>query len=359
MRTVQAMPVFVAVLAVEDVVPFNLGIPGQVFGAPASVLGDRYQHSVCAPGGRVRTSGGLVLQTEHGLDLLQRADLIILPGTDPITTEVPDEVLDSLRAAHGRGARLVTLCTGAFILAATGLLDGRQAATHWFYASELAARHPAIDVRPEVLFIDDGQLLTSAGLAAGIDLCLHIVRADHGAEVANRCARYLVAAPHRPGGQSQYIERPVSPALLNPLAATQAWLLDHLDRDVTINQMAGHAGMSRRSFTRRFRVAPRPADHAGPTPAGDHRPQRRPGGRGVRHEDRTDAAAPLPSGDRNHPDGLPPDVQPSPGHAAGLTGATIAARRTRTLATGPWRAPRRDHEPARASSRSSTWRAMS
>ncbi|WP_300008189.1 helix-turn-helix domain-containing protein [Pseudonocardia sp.] len=248
------MPVFVAVLAVEDVVPFNLGIPGQVFGAPASVLGDRYQHSVCAPGGRVRTSGGLVLQTEHGLDLLQRADLIILPGTDPITTEVPDEVLDSLRAAHGRGARLASLCTGAFILAATGLLDGRQAATHWFYAPELAARHPAIEVRPEVLFIDDGQLLTSAGLAAGIDLCLHIVRADHGAEVANRCARYLVAAPHRPGGQSQYIERPVSPALLNPLAATQTWLLDHLDRDVTINQMAGHAGMSRRSFTRRFRV---------------------------------------------------------------------------------------------------------
>lgn len=248
------MPALVAVLALEGVVPFNLGVPGQVFGAPASVLGERYTPLVCSPDRRIRTCEGLVLHTEHGLELLASADLIVLPGTEPVATDVRADVLDALHAAHARGARLASLCTGAFVLAATGLLDGRRAATHWLYTDALAARHPAIDVQPEVLFIDDGQVLTSAGLAAGIDMCLHIVRSDHGAEVANRCARYLVAAPHRPGGQAQYIEAPMPSLSANPLAATQAWLLDHLARDMTINQMAAHAGMSRRSFTRRFRT---------------------------------------------------------------------------------------------------------
>lgn len=254
-RTVWSLPsLLVAVLALDDVLPFNLGIPGQVFGAPPEVLGGRYRTAVCSPGRRVRTAGGLVLQTEHDLDLLASADIVMLPGTEPVVDVVADEVVDALRAAHARGARLASLCTGAFVLAATGLLDRRQGAPHWMYADELTRRHPAVDVRPEVLFIDDGSLLTSAGLAAGIDLCLHIVRADHGAEVANRCARYLVSAPHRSGGQAQYIDRPVAPLSTSGLATTQAWLLDRLHQDVTIDQMAAHAGMSRRSFTRRFRA---------------------------------------------------------------------------------------------------------
>lgn len=253
MHTLRAMPALVAVLALPNVVPFNLGVPGQVFGAPTAELAGRYELLVCSPGRKVRTCEGLILQTEHGLEVLARADLIILAGTAPVTVEVRPDVAGALHAAYARGARLVSLCTGAFVLAATGLLDGRRATTHWLYSEDLASRYPTIDVQPEVLFIDDGQVLTSAGLAAGIDLCLHIVRSDHGAEIANRCARYVVSAPHRPGGQAQYIEAPVPTVLVNPLAATQGWMLDHLDHDISLDDMAVHAGMSRRTFTRRFR----------------------------------------------------------------------------------------------------------
>ncbi|HEY2833820.1 MAG TPA: helix-turn-helix domain-containing protein [Sporichthyaceae bacterium] len=247
------MPALVVVVALENVVPFNLGVPGQVFGAPTAELAARYELAVCSPGHKVRTCEGLIVHTEHGLEILTSADVIILAGTAPVAVDIRPDVRDALRAAYSRGARLVSLCTGAFVLAAAGLLDGRRATTHWLYSDELAARYPAIDVQPEVLFIDDGQVLTSAGLAAGIDLCLHIVRSDHGAEVANRCARYVVSAPHRPGGQAQYIEAPVPALSIDPLAATQAWMLDHLDQDLSLDRMATHAGMSRRSFTRRFR----------------------------------------------------------------------------------------------------------
>jgi transcriptional regulator GlxA family with amidase domain len=247
------MPALVAVLALPDVVPFNLGVPGQVFGGPVAELIGCYELAICGPGRRVRTCEGFIVHAEHGLELLARADLVIVAGTDPVALEVRPDVLNALRAAYTRGARLISLCTGAFVLAAAGLLDGRRATTHWLYTDDLAARFPAIDVAPEVLFIDDGQVLTSAGLAAGIDLCLHIVRSDHGAEIANRCARYVVSAPHRPGGQAQYIEAPVPTLAMNPLVATQSWMLDHLDQDITLDQLATHAGISRRSFTRRFR----------------------------------------------------------------------------------------------------------
>lgn len=249
------MPALVAVLALENVVPFNLGVPGQVFGAPTAELAGRYELLVCSPGRKVRTCEGLIVHTEHGLELLAAADLVILAGTAPVATDVRGDVLDALHAAYERGARLVSLCTGAFVLAAAGLLDGRRATTHWLYTDDLATRFPSIDVQPGVLFIDDGQLLTSAGLAAGIDLCLHIVRSDHGAEVANRCARYVVSAPHRPGGQAQYIEAPVPLLSIDPLAAAQGWMLDQLDQDISLDQMATHSGMSRRTFTRQFRNA--------------------------------------------------------------------------------------------------------
>jgi transcriptional regulator GlxA family with amidase domain len=149
---------------------------------------------------------------------------------------------------------MVTICTGAFVLAAAGLLDGRRATTHWYYAARLAERHPAITVEPDVLFVDEGEVMTSAGVAAGIDLCLHIVRCDHGADVANAAARRIVVAPHRSGGQAQFIDRPVAGPAGTTLAATRAWMLERLPDALTVADMAAHAGYSERTFARRFRA---------------------------------------------------------------------------------------------------------
>jgi AraC family transcriptional regulator, transcriptional activator FtrA len=245
----------VAVLVLDDVSPFELGVACEVFGTDwsADVGFPWYRMWLCTPRpGLVRAEGGLQLQVPHGLDPLRRADtVVVLPTERPDLVPVP--ALEALRAAHRRGARLVSLCTGAFVLARAGLLDGRRATTHWSECDDLARRHPAVAVDPRVLFVDEGDILTSAGSAAGVDLCLHLVRADHGAETATQLARQLVVPPQRDGGQAQFIEAPL-PRLDdgNLFADTLAWMDEHLDQAVTVDDLAGRAAMSPRTFARRF-----------------------------------------------------------------------------------------------------------
>jgi transcriptional regulator GlxA family with amidase domain len=238
----------VAVLAVPGVVAFDLATPCHVF---EIVRPRAYRVAVCGAG-RV-SAGAFDIVPPHGLDVLRNADTVVVPGVD-VVEDFDPEVLDALRAAADRGARMVSICTGAFVLAAAGLLDGRRATTHWYYAARLAERHPAVTVEPDVLFVDEGAVLTSAGVAAGIDLCLHIVRSDHGAEVANAAARRIVVAPHRSGGQAQFIDRPVAGPAGTTLAATRAWMLERLPDALTVADMAAHAGYSERTFARRFRA---------------------------------------------------------------------------------------------------------
>jgi transcriptional regulator GlxA family with amidase domain len=246
----------VVVLAVEDVVAFDLAIAAQVFGSPARDLGERhYAFAVCAAApGPVRTSTGFSLLVDHGLEALAGAGTVVVPGIDRTEDAAPAEVLEALRTAHRRGARIVSICTGAFVLAAAGLLAGRRATTHWQYAALLARLHPDVEDDPDVLYVDDGDVLTSAGVAAGIDLCLHIVRSDHGAEVANAVARRIVVAPHRDGGQAQFAQRPVPAAAETGLAATRTWMLERLHEPLTVARMARHAGYADRSFARIFRA---------------------------------------------------------------------------------------------------------
>jgi transcriptional regulator GlxA family with amidase domain len=251
----------VAILALPSVVPFDLGVPVQVFGYPRDDLGaSRYAAVVCgARRGRVPTSGGFDLVVGHGLEALAVADTIVVPGVDDTARPIPRAVTRALAAAHARGARLVSICTGAFVLAAAGLLAGRRATTHWLDVPEFRARFPDVALDPDVLYVDDGSVLTSAGIASGIDLCLHVVRRDHGGAVANAVARRLVVAPHRSGGQAQFVPRPVAPparaaaeggARLEP---TRGWLLARLGEPTTVARMAAHARLPLRTFARRFR----------------------------------------------------------------------------------------------------------
>jgi len=236
-------------LALPDVVAFDLAIPAQVFGHRTER--ERYRFSVCAPDpGPVPSSTGFAVHADRGLEALVSADTFVVPGYWP--PEHPGEpVVIALQAALARGARLVSVCTGAFALAAAGLLDDRRATTHWHDAADLAARYPRIQVDPDVLWIDEGQILTSAGVAAGIDLCLHLVRVDHGASLAVQIARRMVVAPHRGGGQAQWLQRPLPPPG-EGLAATCAWALQHLEQPLTVADLASHAGWAPRTFTRRF-----------------------------------------------------------------------------------------------------------
>ncbi|HZV72560.1 MAG TPA: helix-turn-helix domain-containing protein [Conexibacter sp.] len=237
----------VAVLALPDVVLFDLAVPFQL-------LGRHYDVETCAPvPGPVPTTYGPPLLVERGLDALADADTILVPGFDPAVWPPPPQVLDALRDARARGARVASICTGAFALGAAGLLDGRRATTHWRYAARLAALHPRAQIDPDVLYVDDGDLLTSAGVAAGIDLCLHLLRRDHGVEAANAAARQTVVAPHRSGGQAQFIERAVPASDGDGLEATRAWALRHLDEPLTVAQLARHACCSERTLARRFR----------------------------------------------------------------------------------------------------------
>ncbi len=238
----------VAVLALPEVVAFDLATPFQVLGRD-----ERVELCATAPG-PVTTTSGYALEAPHGLDALARAHTVIVPGFGRGAWPPAPELLDALRAAHARGARLASICTGAFALAATGLLDGRRTATHWQHADELARLFPALTVDATVLYADEGSLLSSAGIAAGIDLCLHLLRRDHGAEVANAAARRTVVAAHRSGGQAQFIERPVPARDGDGLEATRGWALERLDQPLTVTQLARHACCSERTFARRFRA---------------------------------------------------------------------------------------------------------
>ena len=248
----------VAAVIAHGVAPFELAVGCEVFGIDRSELVDPwYRFVVCAAETPpIRTSVGFTIDTPYGLEEVCRADTVILPAWTPSDRELPPGLADALHTAHRRGARILSVCSGAFALAATGLLDGRRATTHWMYAKKLAELYPSIEVDPKVLYVDEGDVMTSAGTAAGIDLCLHIVRQDHGAEVANAVARRMVVPPHRDGGQAQFVEAPV-PADTgdDPMATTLGWMQENLDRQLSVDDLALRAHMSPRNFARRFRAA--------------------------------------------------------------------------------------------------------
>ncbi|MFE0359817.1 GlxA family transcriptional regulator [Streptomyces griseoaurantiacus] len=246
----------VAVLLFSGGPIFESSIPLSVFGIDRQDAGvPRYRLLVCGgEEGPLRTTGGLELTAPHGLEAISRAGTVVVPAWRSITSPPPEEALDALRRAHEEGARIVGLCTGAFVLAAAGLLDGRPATTHWMYAPTLAKRYPSVHVDPRELFVDDGDVLTSAGTAAGIDLCLHIVRSDHGNEAAGALARRLVVPPRRSGGQERYLDRSLPEEIgADPLAEVVAWALEHLHEQFDVETLAARAYMSRRTFDRRFR----------------------------------------------------------------------------------------------------------
>ncbi|UPZ31049.1 helix-turn-helix domain-containing protein [Streptomyces sp. LRE541] len=246
----------VAVLLFSGGPIFESSIPLSVFGIDRQDAGvPRYRLLVCAgEEGPLRTTGGLELTAPNGLEAISRAGTVVVPAWRSITSPPPEEALDALRRAHEEGARIVGLCTGAFVLAAAGLLDGRPATTHWMYAPTLAKRYPSVHVDPRELFVDDGDVLTSAGTAAGIDLCLHIVRTDHGNEAAGALARRLVVPPRRSGGQERYLDRSLPEEIgADPLAEVVAWALEHLHEQFDVETLAARAYMSRRTFDRRFR----------------------------------------------------------------------------------------------------------
>ena len=241
----------VVVLVLEGAKPLDVGIPAQVFTKRASMP---YEVRVCgAEPGLVTGGDGLSYHVAEGLEALASADTIFVPGyRNPTTVAPPAAVIEALRAAHARGARLAAISTGAFALAATGLLDGKRATTHWHYTDALARMHPAIHVDENVLFVDEGDVLTSAGAASGVDLCLHLIRRDHGVALSNTVARRLVAAPYRSGGQAQYVPRSVPAPLGDQFAATRQWALTRLDEPLTVADLAHHARVSPRTFSRRF-----------------------------------------------------------------------------------------------------------
>ena len=239
----------VAVIALPGVIPLEFGIATQVFGRDP-----HYHLTVCAEEQTAPVPGsGFVINTSAGLEAVKRAETVIVPGYDDVDAAVSSALLDTLRNAHARGARLVAICSGAFALAAAGLLDGRPATTPWRWTGELQRRYPDIDVLPNRLFVDDGDILTSAGVTAGIDLCLHLIRRDHGAAAANTRARALVAPPQRHGGQAQFVERLRPEASSDELGPLRDWMLENLELSHDLDTLAKRAHMSRRTLTRRFR----------------------------------------------------------------------------------------------------------
>jgi transcriptional regulator GlxA family with amidase domain len=244
----------VVALCLDGLVAFDLTAPAQAFGLAARYGGEPlYRFSTCSVGGAaVRTTSGFGISPEAGLGALRRAETIVVPGYAGILEPPPQEALAALGAAARRGARLLSVCTGAFALAHAGLLDDKRAATHWAWAGELARRFPAVEVDPDALFVDEDRVMTSAGLSAGIDLSLHVIRKDFGASTGERVARHMVAAPHREGGQAQFAKR--APAAAGgSLEATRRWAAERLDQPLDVAAMAAHAGVSPRTFARRFR----------------------------------------------------------------------------------------------------------
>jgi transcriptional regulator GlxA family with amidase domain len=249
----------VVALCLPGTIAFDLTAPAQAFGlAHGPDFTPHYGFSTCSvDGAPVSTTSGFAIEVEAGLGALRGADTVVVPGYYAIHEPPPAEATAALRAAERRGARLMSVCTGAFALAAAGVLDDRRATTHWAWAADLAARFPAVEVDPEVLFVDEGEVLTSAGLSAGIDLSLHVVRRDHGAACADRVARQMVAPPHRDGGQAQFFraaEEDAQPRRADgSLEATRAWARERLAEPLTVEAMARHANVSPRTFARRFR----------------------------------------------------------------------------------------------------------
>jgi AraC family transcriptional activator FtrA len=249
----------VAIHAFDGLPAFELGVAIEVFALARPELDVEWWYEAAVFGerpGRVDAVGGFGVDVPHGLEALDGAGTVVLIGSPDIRADPAPELLDALRAAHARGARLVSICSGAFVLAATGLLDGRRAATHWRYADLLAERFPRVEVDARVLYVDGGDVLTSAGTAAGIDLCLHLVRSDHGAAVANRVAKRMVVSPHRAGDQAQFVDAPLPPRPHDdPVAAVMQWALERLDTRIGVPDMARAAHLSTRTLTRRFAEA--------------------------------------------------------------------------------------------------------
>jgi len=245
----------VVALLTRGASPFELGVVCEVFGLERPELGVPWYTFQVVAGevGPLCTSVGFVIDTPYGLERLPEADTVIITAWHDIDRTPPADLLRALQAAHSRGARMVSVCSGAFLLAAAGLLDGRRATTHWRFAADLARRYPKIEVDPRVLYIDDGDVLTSAGTAAGIDLCLHIVRRDYGSEVANAVARRMVIAPQRSGGQAQYIELPVPRSQADDLSSLRDWMLERLAEDDPLEVLAARMHVSTRTLLRRFR----------------------------------------------------------------------------------------------------------
>ena len=240
----------VVVLAIDGVYPFELGIPSRVFGAADG----RYEVLTCSVDGRpVRTNSDFSITVEHGPEVLRTADTVVIPPfiSTAVSRQMPQPLTDALTSVR-RGTRLVSICTGAFVLAAAGFLDGRPATTHWAVTDLFREWFPEVALDPDVLFVDDGDVLTSAGAASGLDVCLHLIRKDHGSEVANHVARMCVVPPWRDGGQAQYIDYPVPKTTDSGTAAARQWALENLHEPTTLADLAERSHMSRRTFARRF-----------------------------------------------------------------------------------------------------------
>ncbi|MER5859985.1 MULTISPECIES: helix-turn-helix domain-containing protein [Streptomyces] len=246
----------VAAVLLDGVHPFELGVVCEVFGIDRSDEGlPVYDFAVVSAEGPTLSThvGGLSVSTPYGLERLEEADLIAVPaGADYVVRDYPPALLDALVRAVERGTRVLSVCSGVFVLGAAGLLDGRRCSVHWRQAGELALRNPRAVIEPDVLYVDEDPVITSAGTAAGIDACLHLVRKDQGPEVANKIARRMVVPPHRDGGQAQYIERPLPRTSCDTVGEVLVWMEEHLDQEVTVEQLAARAHMSPRTFARRF-----------------------------------------------------------------------------------------------------------
>ena len=248
-----------AILALDSVVSFDLGIACEVFGHVRTAEQEPgYQVQVCGEARRVQSSA-FALDVPHGLDRVALADTVVIPGLDDCGKAITKPVLDAILAAWNRGARLVSICSGAFVLAQTGLLDGRRATTHWVGAADFRRRFPKVALDPDVLFVDEGRIVTSAGALAGMDMCLHVVARDYGQTAAAHAARLAVAPLHRDGGQAQFIRHDL-PRSSDSLAPLLDWILQHLDQPLGVEELAARARISPRTFARRFR------DQTGTTP---------------------------------------------------------------------------------------------
>ena len=253
----------VAILAYDGMSGFESGLAAEIFGMTelserfsAGIERPWYSVKLCSETTELRLLGGATVRTSYGLADLADADTVVIPSVGNVHAPASPGLVDAIKAADARGARLVSICSGAFALAAAGVLDGRTATTHWLYTNLLREAYPDIDIDPAPLYVDTGRVLTSAGCAAGLDLCLHIVRSDKGVRVANDVARRLVISPHRGGGQAQYIETPVpEPAGDGRIASGMAWAVENLDRPISLDEMAAQSTMSRRSYLRQFAKA--------------------------------------------------------------------------------------------------------